>query len=124
MARKKLVADNADYVPKQIDFLTPDGRVKSEYKQHKLVRVSRDVFAHDVLCNVYTRPKFIYEDRVIKLVLLYGYNGDGFYLPFRSVKRCREYVLKLENGRARRLFCVQSLLQIIIDENDVSKGGR
>ena len=109
---------------KNLPIADPDGRVRSEFKQHKLVRVSREIFAHDVLCNIYTRPKFIYEDRVIKLVLLYGYNGDGFYLPFRSIKRCRDYVLKLVNGRARRLFCVQSLLQIIIDGNDMSKGGR
>lgn len=45
MARKKLVADNADYVPHQISFLDNSGNVRKDY-------VSRSV----LLCFICKKP--------------------------------------------------------------------
>lgn len=68
------------------------------------MKVCHSCFAHHVLVNTYSRAFIGEYDGVYTLTIQWGANGICCFTDFRSRKSLANFVLSIDDGRAKRVF--------------------
>ena len=68
------------------------------------MKVCHSCFAHHILVNTYSRAFIEEYDGIYILTIQWGANGISCYTEFRSRISLENFVLSLEDGRAKRVF--------------------